>query len=299
MTNIKFKGIIPPTLTLFNKNGEIDEKCNRDYLEFLVDSGVHGLFMVGSNGFGPMMTVEQRKYLTEISLDQVKQRVPTIVHVGSPSCKISGELAKHAEKKGADAVASVPPYYYRHNEEEVINFYEHLIKSVEIPVFIYNNPNLSGFLVTPDIAVELAKRGVKGIKDSSFNIVAFYVMKEKMKILELDFQSIIGSDSLWLPSLLVDTKAVISAVANVFPKFMVDFYNKTLQEKKLQLLSELQMKVIRLRSILQTGELNVPRSLAALEMIGVNPGRPICPFKELDLTEKENIRNKLITERML
>jgi len=113
MKDIEFKGIIPPTLTLFNEYGEIDEKCNRDYLEFLITAGVHGLFMVGSNGLGPMMSLEQRKYLAEISLDQINKRVPSIIHVGTPNCNISLELAKHAEKNGADAVASVPPYYYQ------------------------------------------------------------------------------------------------------------------------------------------------------------------------------------------
>jgi len=299
MKDIEFKGIIPPTLTLFNEYGEIDEKCNRDYLEFLITAGVHGLFMVGSNGLGPMMSLEQRKYLAEISLDQINKRVPSIIHVGTPNCNISLELAKHAEKNGADAVASVPPYYYQHNKEEVIYFFEKLSKSINIPVFIYNNPKLSGFIATPDITVELAKRGVKGIKDSGFNIISFYVMKDKMEVLGIDFQSIIGSDALWLPSLLVNTKAVISALANVFPKFMVDFYNKSIKEESLQSIAEIQMKVIRIRDLLQTGELNVPRSLAALEIVGLNPGKPVCPFKELEISEKEIIKTELQKEKML
>jgi len=123
MSHVEFKGIIPLTLTIFDKYGEIDEKCNRDYLEFLITSGVHALFMVGSNGLGQIFSVEQRKYLAGISLDQINNRVPSIMHVGSPNCNISLKFAKHAEKLGASAVVSVPPYYYCHDKERVGYFY--------------------------------------------------------------------------------------------------------------------------------------------------------------------------------
>lgn len=298
MTYIEFKGIIPPTLTLFNENGQINEQYNRDYLEFLITSGIHGLFIGGSNGLGPMMSIEQRKFLTEISLNQINGRVTSIIHVGSPNFNTSLELAKHAEKFGANAIASVPPYYYRYNKEEVVSFFENLSKNINIPVLVYNNPTRTGFLVTPDIAVELAQRGVRGIKDSAFNLVSFFVMKEKMEVLSLDFQCIIGTDALWLPSLIVGTKAVISAIANVFPRFIVDFYNKSIKEG-MESAADIQLKVIRIRNLLETGELNIPKSLAALELLGINPGKPLSPFKELDISEKQILKEELEKEGML
>lgn len=114
----------------------------------------------------------------------------------------------------------------------------------------------------------------------------------------LDFQCIIGTDALWLPSLIVGTEAVISAIENVFPRFIVNFYNKSVQEG-MKSTADIQLKVIRIRNILETGELNIPRSLAALELLGINPGKTVCPFKESALSEKQILEKELEKEGML
>jgi len=70
-------------------------------------------------------------------------------------------------------VAAVPPYYYRHNERTVLEHFKRLINAVDIPVYAYNNPKTSGFTITPSFLAKLADVGLKGMKDSGFNLVEF------------------------------------------------------------------------------------------------------------------------------
>ncbi len=102
------------------------------------------------------MAIEERKKSAEAFIDNTKNNVVTIVHVGSPSLDITIELAKHAEDIGANVVASVPPFYYKYGEISIKLFFEKLISSVDIPVFAYNNPGRTGNPIAPELLKELA-----------------------------------------------------------------------------------------------------------------------------------------------
>ena len=86
------------------------------------------------------MSLEERKQVAEITVNQVKNKILVIVHVGTTSTSQSIELAKHASEIGADVIASVPPYYHPHDERDVKKYFDSLVESVDIPVFVYNNP---------------------------------------------------------------------------------------------------------------------------------------------------------------
>jgi dihydrodipicolinate synthase/N-acetylneuraminate lyase len=91
-----FKGIIPPIMTAFTRDGEVYEKGTREIIEFLVPH-VQGLYPCGSYGSGPMMLIEERKKVAEIMVDQVRGRAAIIVHVGTADTRTTVELARHAE----------------------------------------------------------------------------------------------------------------------------------------------------------------------------------------------------------
>lgn len=111
-----FKGVIPAVLTVFDKEENIDEVGMRQLVSFLIDKGVNGLYLTGSTGEGFTMTSEERKKVVEIVIDETAGRVPVVVHVGAIGTKISIDLAKHAESVGADGISSVPPFYWKFNE---------------------------------------------------------------------------------------------------------------------------------------------------------------------------------------
>jgi 4-hydroxy-tetrahydrodipicolinate synthase len=293
MTNRELRGVIPPILTLFDRHGEPDEELQRRYVDYLIDHGVHGLFVCGTFGSGIMLTVEQHQKVTQICIDQAKKCVPCIVHVGSTSTDISVTLAKNAEAAGAAVVSAVPPFYYKYSNAAMVAHYAALVKSVKIPVYAYNNAETSGYLITPEVAVQMARVGVSGMKDTG-PIENFYLMKTRMAEAGLDFDFVIGTCGHWLPAALMGVKAMVTGSSNIFPEVVVDMYNTTMT-KGVQAAADLQMKVIRLRDIQLIGGKNTC-TMAVLEMRGIPAGFPKAPFQPLDAAVKQRIRDAVVKE---
>ncbi len=152
------RGMTMPVPTPFLNDGEVDEKVFEELLDFYLASGVHAFFINGSYGQGPAMTVEQRKKTAEIAVRRVNHRVPVMIHIGTVESYTSSELGRHARSIGADAVAIVGPYYYSdHNEYEIIEHYRVVDRATELPVLVYNNPQYSGYSITPTMMGRLAE----------------------------------------------------------------------------------------------------------------------------------------------
>lgn len=282
------KGIIPPLITPFTKEGEVYEDGLRRLLDFQVEKGVHGIWLSGTYGAGPIMTVGQRKKTTEICVDQVNKRIPVMVHVGSSSIDSVLDLAKHAENVGADTIGSVPPFYYPYKEDEVLSFYEMLISSVNIPVFAYNNPGRTGFNIKPDLLDKLADIGLYGVKDSSFDLPQFYEYLVTVK--KKSFVFIVGTEALLLPALIAGAKGCISGLANTLPELNVEAYN-AIENKDWKKAVELQLKITRARKAMHTRS-SIAACYPVLKMRGIDVGfvkKPVSPLtkSEIEYVEKE------------
>ena len=161
------RGVLLPIITPFDEKVRVDEAIMRQLVDFHIKAGVQGLFVLGSTGQGPAMTVEERKTTAAIALDQARSRVPVIIHVGTPDAGSTVALAEHAAEHKADAVAIVPPYYYSdHSEYEIVAHYKAVAKAVSLPIFIYENPKYSGISIPPGFAVRMKEQvpSLKGIK---------------------------------------------------------------------------------------------------------------------------------------
>jgi dihydrodipicolinate synthase/N-acetylneuraminate lyase len=161
------RGVLLPIITPFDEKVRVDEEIMRQLVDFHIKAGIQGLFVLGSTGQGPAMTVEERKKTAAIALDQARSRVPVVIHVGTPDAGSTVELAEHAAEHKADAVAIVPPYYYSdHSEYEIIAHYKSVAKAVPLPIFIYENPKYSGISIPPGFAVRMKEQvsALKGIK---------------------------------------------------------------------------------------------------------------------------------------
>jgi N-acetylneuraminate lyase/4-hydroxy-tetrahydrodipicolinate synthase len=206
--------------------------------------------------------------------------------VGTTSTSQSIELAQHAESLGVDAVAAVPPYYHGHDEREVLTFFKALVRSVELPVFIYNNPKTSGFTLRPGFLEQLAGEGVQGIKDSGFSFVEF---SHFLLALEghPDFTFIIGTEALCLPGLMVGAKACISGLANAFPELVIQLYDAVMASRFEEAVA-LQLRVNRARQLLHIPSSTNAACYRALAARGIDVGVPKAPI--LPVSEEEGSR---------
>ena len=272
----ELQGIIPPLTTPFTETGDLYEEGLCRLIEFQVEKGVHGLFICGTYGSGPIMTVEERRRVHEIVVDQARGRVAVVAHVGTTSTAQSIDLAKHAESVGADLVASVPPYYHRHDERAVVEYFHTLVEAVGLSVYVYNNPKASGVTITPSFLHHLADVGVQGIKDSGFSFIELTHFMLALQDVP-DFRFIVGTEALALPAFLVGAKGSVSGLANAFPELVVELWN-LFQAGNYEGAARVQMRVNRARQLLHIPSSTNAACYAVLHERGIDVGYPKPPI---------------------
>jgi dihydrodipicolinate synthase/N-acetylneuraminate lyase len=140
------RGIVLPSPTVFLEDGRVDEKLMRELTDWFIDCGVHAFFVLGSYGQGPAMTPDERKKVAQIVVQQVKHRVPVVVHIGAVDPFTAIDLGKHAKSIGADAIGHVGPYYYADRSEyEIIEHFKMVDRALGMPILVYNNPRYCGY----------------------------------------------------------------------------------------------------------------------------------------------------------
>jgi len=274
--SVRLSGIIPPLLTPFKENGDVDIDRIPLLVGFLKPY-VQGFFVCGTYGSGVLMNVEERKRVFEAVSECVDDSYQLIAHVGTSNLRDTLDLAAHAAQHRTLAVSAVPPYYFHHDEETLFEFFRDLINSTTVPVYLYDNPGASGNPVLPELINRLAKVGLNGIKDSTFDIGNTYMVMRKVQ--KQDFDVVIGSESLFLPAFMMGTRACISGLANVLPELMNKLYEAALSNN-LVLAKDLQMKVLKMWDVLHFGP-STPTAYAMLQIRGVGAGLPRRPMLPL------------------
>lgn len=280
-----FKGVIPAVLTVFDKEENIDEAGMRQLVSYLIGKGVNGLYLTGSTGEGFTMTSEERKRVVEIVMDENAGRVPVVVHVGAIGTKISIDLAKHAESVGADGLSSVPPFYWRFNENQIVKYYEDIANSCNLPMIVYNVP-LAGLLRMNAIK-RLAKiENVKGIKYTALSLYEITQIKDEVGE---DFLVYSGADEMAMAGLLAGADGIVGSFYNIMPELFINIYN-AVQNKDLDEAQRLQKQAVEVIMY----ALQLPSFYAGMKVVlrwmGVNGGYCRRPFE--NLTEEEEIKFK-------
>lgn len=268
----KLYGLLPPLVTPFDNEGRVDVEALGELVDFL-KPWVHGFYICGTYGQGPLMRPEERKLVAEKVAEHSGDR-KVVVHVGAPDTLTAVELARHAEEVGAHAVASVPPYYYRHQEEAVVRYFEELAASVGIPVYAYNNPPRVGYPITPELAVKLKQVGVVGVKDSSFDVLTYIDYK---LVAGDDFDVVVGTEALMLPTYVLGARAFIPGMSNYLPELVYELFN-ALESGDLAKARELQMRVVEIRRRVHSLGSPIALTYLVLEARGLRAGGPRKPF---------------------
>lgn len=286
----KMKGCIPPMITPFDKDGNVDEQALRTLVRFL-DGKVHGIFICGSYGCGPMMSVAERKRVAEICREEAKQ-LQLIVMTGTANTRDTIELSLHARDIGADAVGAVAPYYFHHNMADVLGFYTDIIEAVgkDFPVYIYTNPKFSGYAVDLKTMKALKQAGLAGVKAASFDIMEYATYVRELA--DENFDVALGTEALWLPASVYGGKAFIPGLANAFPEICMQMYDEAMRGDYAAC-RETQFKVNKLRDIMYLAKSTQLAIYAMLEIRGVVCCYPRKPFTKASDAEREAMRAAL------
>lgn len=215
----KFQGSYTALVTPF-KNGAVDEAALRALVNWQIEQGSNGLVPVGTTGESPTLSHEEHNKVVEICIAEAKGRVPVIAGAGSNSTREAVDLAKHAEKAGADAVLVVTPYYNKPTQEGMYQHFKAVNDAIGIPIFIYNIPPRS----VVDMSVETMTRlfelkNIAGVKDATANLARVSLQRQAMGP---DFIQLSGEDMTALAYMAAGGHGCISVVANVAPKLCAD-----------------------------------------------------------------------------
>jgi len=285
----KFPGIVPPVITVFNSEGEIDEEKTKRFIQHLIDEGVHGIFVAGSTGEYSLMSMEQRKKIIDIGVEAAKGKVPLFTGTGHNSTKIAVELSKYAQDAGADGVIPSLPHYPKPTQEGIYQHYKMIAKAVNIPLFVYNWPGQYGLDIEPENVAHLAKDGyIQGIKDSHINIDH---TAEIIRLTEGRITVWTGFETKILPALCLGADGSVCTIGNIIPKEVVEIYN-LFKEGKIKEAGKKQLSIFGLINVLSIRHDMQPLK-EGIKILGYDVGNALMPTTEVSPEIKEKIRGEL------
>ncbi|NJD03762.1 MAG: N-acetylneuraminate lyase, partial [Ruminiclostridium sp.] len=165
-----------------------------------------------------VMKPEARMAMVEIAVDEVKGRGYVIDHVGAIDLRTAEQLARHASDTGVAAISSVPPFFYGYDEKEIIQYYQALSDSSDVPLLMYASP-LSGVVINTEMVEKLMNiRNMIGLKWTSYD---YYEMRRIKELNEGNINVINGPDETLLCGLVMGADGGIGATYNPMPKVFV------------------------------------------------------------------------------
>jgi len=172
MSMEKYQGVFPAFYACYDEEGNVSPERVRALTKYLIEKGVHGLYVGGSSGECIYQSVEERKITLENVMAEAKGKIVIIAHVACNNTKDSQELAAHAESLGVDAIASIPPIYFKLPEHAIAKYWNDISAAAPNTDFIiYNIPQLAGVSLTMSLLKEMKKNPkVIGVKNSSMPV---------------------------------------------------------------------------------------------------------------------------------
>ncbi len=270
-----------------------DESVNYEALEEIVErqiqDGAEGFYCCGSSGEGLLLTLEERKKVLEHTLKAADGRVPVISHVGTIRTADVIDLAQHAMSAGALAVSMIPPYYYKFSMDEIMGYYEDVIRAIpNVPAIVYNIPQFTGVEFSKDNAGRLlANENIVGIKHTSTNLYSLERMGQAFPGKAL----INGFDEQLLGALSMGSCATIGTTVNLFAP-LFHKVREAFDQGDMALAYRWQHAInLRVEATVKVGIFNAMKY--GWTVRGVDCGFCRAPFRPLDETAKKAVEELL------
>ena len=269
-----FSGLMPAMVTPFDERGEVDLEATEAVVERFIEAGVDGISSLGSTGEFSHLTGDERKHFAEEVIRIVAGRVPLLVGVGAAGTREVVMLARHAEGVGADGVLVVSPFYWKVGEEALFRHFAAVAESVDIPILIYNLPELTGVDLSASLVARVAREcsNVTGLKDTVTEYSHTWNVLREVKPVRPDFTILAGFEDLILPSMLAGGDGSICGLANVAPELFVEMV-RAAQRGDLQTAAKLHGRVLSLMALGSLSDTPLGSIKLAMNVLGV----PISP----------------------
>ncbi len=272
-------GAIPALVTPLTPDGELLEQGLRDVLDFVIDGGVHGVFVLGSSGEIYGLSNDQKRRVVEITVEHVAGRVPIYAGASEITTRDCIATAAMVEKVGGVAGLSVlTPYFMTPTQSELVDHYRAIADSTSLPVLLYTNPGRTQVSLDLDTVLTLAEvDSIIGLKDSAGILAdtrALIAQKPD------DFVVLMGRDTLILDALVAGADGCIASTANIAPELVAGIVDAFVAGD-LELARARQEALTPLRNLLDKATFPVVLK-EGLRMRGVEAGACFAPARGLD-----------------
>lgn len=259
-------------------------------VEHQVAMGVHGLFLLGTAGQGPLLTLDERKQVLETVFAAAASRLTIVCHAGAATTHQTLDLVEHATGVGVTAVSSVPPVYYSPDELTVDEYYEKIIAATPLPVYAYDNPSATAYTFSVAQLARLVERGLAGAKVARNDIVYL------QRLVSAGVPTWTASADLNAAGYFGGASGAISTITNVAPGLFGELRYAALAGDVSRAL-ELQARVSAVAAGVRgpiIGGLHFGASL-----LGLEAGAPRRPLRLPNTEEQERIREALRIEDLV
>lgn len=215
----KYHGVFPAFYACYDDKGDISPERTEAFTEYLIKKGVNGLYVGGSSGECIYQTIEERKLVLEHVMNVAKGKIPIIAHIAAPSTRHSIELAEHAEKVGADAIAAIPPIYFVLPEDAIFQYWSQMAAATNLDFIIYNIPGTTQYNLSMNLFNRMREnKKVIGVKNSSMPVQD--IQKFKAAAGE-DFVIFNGPDEQFIAGRIMGAAAGIGGTYAAMPELFV------------------------------------------------------------------------------
>ncbi|MGD9043388.1 MAG: 4-hydroxy-tetrahydrodipicolinate synthase [Desulfobacterales bacterium] len=285
----KLRGTFTVMVTPFTADEELDEIGFRENIDWYIAEGIHGVICLGSTGEFANLSIEERRFVIDLTVDQVKGRVPIIAGTAANSTRETIAITKYAKDAGVDAALIVAPFYGLPTQADLYGHYKTISESVSIPIMVYNNPGFSGVDMLPPLIERLAAiDNILYVKESTGDIKRVHELLQRCGD-NVDIWC--GWDDLVYEFFLLSCRGWVAPVANFMPGAAAELF--TLAEAKAyDKAKALFFKMLPLLNYLEAGQL-LAKVKEAMNLIGKAGGKPRRPFLPITAEQKDELRAML------
>jgi 4-hydroxy-tetrahydrodipicolinate synthase len=213
---VDWHGVFPAVTTQFHPDQSLNLPGTRKHIEILLESGVHGLILLGTVGENCSLEYAEKLDVLRAGVEQVRGRVPVLAGVAECTTALACRFAADARKAGAVGLMVLPGMVYKSDPRETLEHYRTVARATDLPAMCYNNPVSYHVDITPTMFAELANEpNLVAIKESSENIRRITDLKNTCGDRYLLF---CGVDDLVLESVLLGATGWVSGLVNAFPE---------------------------------------------------------------------------------
>ena len=285
-----FEGAGVALVTPFKENGEVNYEKLEEIVEEQIAGGTDAIIACGTTGEASTMTHEEHLDVIEYICRVTKKRIPVVAGTGSNCTETAVYLSAEAEKRGADGLLLVSPYYNKATQKGLMAHFTAVADAVKIPVILYNIPGRTGVTIKPETIAALCKDvdNIVGVKEAggSFSAIATLMSLSDGKV---DLYS--GNDDQIVPLLSLGGKGVISVLSNVAPRQTHDICASYFAGD-VKTSAALQLKAIPLITELFSEVTPIPVK-AAMNMMGKGVGPLRMPLTEMEPQNQEKLKKAM------